>query len=128
METEKLTTYDLLKLEDAGGILSDAIAPNGILPSDLLHVWVERFPLVDHQLITKWYAVYKAKIELQEEMARIFASAWVAATKGKRTHKNLGEVFITEDCLALQLQNADPTSIFVEHAGEIKEVSRTMLD
>lgn len=46
---------------------------------------------------------------------------------GKRTHKNLGTVFITVDCLALQLQNPDPTSIFVEHNGEIKEVSRSLM-
>lgn len=31
------------------------------------------------------------------------------------------------ECLAMQLRNADPTSIFVEHDGDIKEVSRSMI-
>ncbi len=52
----------------------------------------------------------------------------VRGWKGRRMHKNLGEVFVTVDCLALQLQNPDPTSIFVEHNGEIKEVSRAMME
>lgn len=47
---------------------------------------------------------------------------------GKRTHKSLGIVFVTVECLAMQLRNLDPTSIFVEHDGEIKEVSRTMME
>jgi len=54
-------------------------------------------------------------------------NAGIEAWKGKRKHKNLGDVFITIDCLAMQLQNPDPTSIFVEHDGEIKEVSRAMI-
>lgn len=45
----------------------------------------------------------------------------------KRTHKSLGTVFVTTECLAMQLQNPDQTSIFVEHDGEIKEVSRAMM-
>jgi hypothetical protein len=49
--------------------------------------------------------------------------SWRKATQ----HKNLGEVFITLECLALQVQNCDPSSIFVEHDGEIKEVSRSMI-
>lgn len=48
--------------------------------------------------------------------------------RGKRKHKNLGDVFITIECLALQLRNSDPSSIFVEHDGEIKEVSRSMIE
>ena len=45
----------------------------------------------------------------------------------KVTHKNLGECIINMECLAMQLRNADPTSIFVEHDGDIKEVSRSMI-
>jgi hypothetical protein len=45
----------------------------------------------------------------------------------KVTHRNLGECIINMECLALQLRNADPTSIFVEHDGDIKEVSRSMI-
>jgi hypothetical protein len=52
----------------------------------------------------------------------------VRGWKGRCMHKNLGEVFVTVDCLALQLQNPDPTSLFVEHDGEIKEVSRAMME
>ena len=52
--------------------------------------------------------------------------------RSERTHRNLGSVYITLECLALeclalQLLNSDPTSIFVEHEGEIKEVSRSMM-
>ena len=43
-------------------------------------------------------------------------------------HHNLGDVLITADCLALQQLNPDPTSIFIEHDGEIKEVSRALLE
>ena len=42
-------------------------------------------------------------------------------------HKNLGEVIITIPCLRMQLMNSDPSSIFVEHDGDIKEVSRSMI-
>ena len=42
-------------------------------------------------------------------------------------HRNLGECIINLECLAMQLRNADPTSIFVEHDGDIKEVSRAMI-
>jgi len=45
----------------------------------------------------------------------------------KVTHKNIGECIINMECLAMQLRNADPTSIFVEHDGDIKEVSRSMI-
>ena len=42
-------------------------------------------------------------------------------------HKNLGEVLITEACEYLQATNPDPTSIFIEHDGEIKEVTRNLV-
>ena len=45
----------------------------------------------------------------------------------KTQHKNLGEVTINMECLAMQIQNCDPTTIFVEHDGDIKEVSRSMI-
>ena len=40
-------------------------------------------------------------------------------------HKNLGEVEYTEACQFLQLTNPDPTSIFIEHYGDIKEVTKS---
>ena len=43
------------------------------------------------------------------------------------THRNLGECIINMECLAMQLRNADPTSIYVEHDGDLKEVSRAMI-
>jgi len=46
-------------------------------------------------------------------------SAWQEMTA---THKCLGTVTITDDCLAMQAMNPDPTSI-----GDIKEVSRSMV-
>jgi hypothetical protein len=42
-------------------------------------------------------------------------------------HRKLGECVINMECLAMQLRNPDPTSMFVEHDGDIKEVSRSMI-
>ena len=42
-------------------------------------------------------------------------------------HSCLGSVEITDECLVMQAMNPDPTSMFVEHAGEIKEVSRNLV-
>jgi hypothetical protein len=46
---------------------------------------------------------------------------------GLAAHVNLGRVKITDACMALQKANPDSTSCFVEHEGEIKEVSRLMV-
>ena len=45
----------------------------------------------------------------------------------KAIHKNLGEVEYTEACRFLQLTNPDPSSIFVEHDGDIKEVTKSLV-
>ena len=45
----------------------------------------------------------------------------------KFLHKNLGQVEITEACEFLQKSNPDSYSIFVEHLGEIIEVSKAMV-
>jgi hypothetical protein len=45
----------------------------------------------------------------------------------KRWHKNLGEVSITDQTLVLQAMNGDPSSVFVEHGGEVLEVSAAMV-
>lgn len=42
-------------------------------------------------------------------------------------HRNLGECFITDECNYLQHDNPDPTSIFIEHDGEVKEVTRNLV-
>ena len=42
-------------------------------------------------------------------------------------HKGLGSVWITESCTAMQAMNPDSTSMFVEHEGEIKEVTKRMV-
>jgi hypothetical protein len=53
--------------------------------------------------------------------------AWNSTWSRNMTHQNLGECTINMECLAIQARNADPTSIFVEHDGDIKEVSRAMI-
>ncbi len=45
----------------------------------------------------------------------------------KAIHKNLGEVEYTKACQFLQLTNPDPSSIFVEHDGDIKEVTKSLV-
>ena len=45
----------------------------------------------------------------------------------KAKHKFLGEVEITPECELLQKWH-DSTSIFVEHNGEIKEVSKALIE
>lgn len=45
----------------------------------------------------------------------------------KFLHKNLGPVVFTEACEHLQKTNPDSSSIFVEHFGEIIEVSKAMV-
>lgn len=42
-------------------------------------------------------------------------------------HSNLGEVKIDDACLVMQRMNSDPTSMFVHHKGETKEVSKNMV-
>jgi hypothetical protein len=43
---------------------------------------------------------------------------------GDYVHKHLGKVKITEACVYIQKnQGCDPTSIFIDHDGDIKEVS-----
>jgi hypothetical protein len=42
-------------------------------------------------------------------------------------HRNLGEVWITEACDYLQNSNPDPSSCFVEHDGDVKEVTRNLV-
>jgi hypothetical protein len=46
---------------------------------------------------------------------------------GKAKHKNLGNVEITEACLFMQDCNPDPSTLYVEHDGDIKEVSYNMM-
>ncbi len=48
-------------------------------------------------------------------------------TIGEYNHKNLGKVKIDEQCLQLQKRNPDSSSIYVNHNGEIKEVSKKMI-
>ncbi len=56
-------------------------------------------------------------------VSRIVRHSWFQ----KVMHRNLGECIINMECLAMQTRNADPSSIFVEHDGDIKEVSRSMI-
>lgn len=45
----------------------------------------------------------------------------------KANHKILGIVEITEACEQMQKQNCDSTTMYIEHDGEIKEVSKTLV-
>jgi len=43
------------------------------------------------------------------------------------THEFLGEVEITEECLALQALSTDPSTIYVEYDDDIREVSKSLI-
>lgn len=45
----------------------------------------------------------------------------------KCVHKNLGDCLYTEACHYMQVRNPDSTTIFIEHEGEIKEVSKSLV-
>jgi hypothetical protein len=68
-----LTTSQLLKLEQAGGVISDALLPNGIATADTVETWFSTFPFVDRTLIQRWYDAYQAKTALQKELDRLTA-------------------------------------------------------
>lgn len=44
------------------------------------------------------------------------------------THRHLGPVEITLKCMMLQQINPDPSSVYVEHRGEIIEVSKSLIE
>lgn len=45
----------------------------------------------------------------------------------KITHKNIGECRVTEECSYMQqLDGFDPSSLYVVHDSQLKEVSRNM--
>lgn len=45
----------------------------------------------------------------------------------RRHHRELGPVTITDECRELQRTNPDPTSTYVVHDGELKEVTKALL-
>ena len=45
-----------------------------------------------------------------------------------RIHKILGVVFITLDTLEMDIKTGTATTMFVEHEGEIKEVTRSLVE
>lgn len=47
--------------------------------------------------------------------------------KAVYTHKFLGIVEINEECLKLYADSPDPTSMFVLHNNQIKEVSKSLV-
>jgi hypothetical protein len=71
MDTKDLTTEALLRLEEAGGMLTSAIPPDGILPNDSLHAWLAKMPLVDGKLLARWYDLYRARIALEVQIDRL---------------------------------------------------------
>jgi hypothetical protein len=42
-------------------------------------------------------------------------------------HANLGDALVTEDCMRMQRTNPDKTSMFIEHDGELKEVTKALV-
>ena len=48
-------------------------------------------------------------------------------SEGLAAHAILGRVEITNICIELQKTNPDDDSIYVEHRGEIKEVSKRLV-
>ena len=47
--------------------------------------------------------------------------------KGLAAHAILGRVEITDICIELQKTNPDDDTLYVEHKGEIKEVSKRLV-
>ncbi len=43
------------------------------------------------------------------------------------THRHLGPCLVTEACEYLQRTNPDTTSMYVEHDGELKEVTKALV-
>ena len=48
-------------------------------------------------------------------------------SEGLACHDILGQVEITNICIDLQKTNPDNTTLYVEHRGEIKEVSKRLV-
>lgn len=69
MTVSNLTTAMLLKMEAAGGVLTDPSVAGPVTES--LYDWLYKFPQVDTQLVIKWYDLYKAKLALQAEIDRL---------------------------------------------------------
>lgn len=66
--------------------------------------------------------------EMMENMTQCANCAQVRGPKERLVwHRSHGEVYITEACDYLQAGNPDPTSMFVDHQGEIIEVSKNMV-
>ena len=43
-------------------------------------------------------------------------------------HKILGECLVTQQCRYMQTANPDPLSMYIEHDGEIKEVTTALVE
>jgi len=83
-----------------------------------------------------WIKEYKCKkfemniIKKQTYCKEPYRNCENCPYNGKETnvkHTGLGPVKITEQCKELQKTNPDPTSIFVEHKGHIKEVTKSLV-
>lgn len=42
-------------------------------------------------------------------------------------HSNLGEALITDACRYLQATNPDSSSVYIEHEGDVKEVTKNLV-
>jgi hypothetical protein len=68
---QNFTTETLLRLEDAGGVISNGVLPKGLHWNDSLDVWFTKFPAVTPNLVAKWYTFYQAKRELDAQIKRL---------------------------------------------------------
>jgi hypothetical protein len=58
------TTSEILKFENAGGILTSGI-PLNELKNKPLTEWFKALPLVDTDLVTAWYNLYIARVAME---------------------------------------------------------------
>jgi hypothetical protein len=65
-EFASIRTEDLLKLENAGGIISGGHYPQGIRPGADIQEWFVKMPLVSAELISLWRNMCEAKHNLAE--------------------------------------------------------------
>jgi hypothetical protein len=72
MTVSNLTTAMLLKMEAAGGLLTDPSVTGPVTES--LYDWLYKFPQVDTQLVIRWYDLHKAKVAMRAEIDRLTSS------------------------------------------------------
>ena len=70
MKTFDYTTADIIKLENAGGILTFG-TPIAELADKPIQTWFTALPNVDTALVTAWYNVYIANVAMKQTIQLI---------------------------------------------------------